>query len=69
MCREQAPYDICVCTWPCMGTGVCVCVYIFCICICKYDSVTTVPFPERRFYLHFLEQSWLERCFKRFLNY
>ena len=68
VCREQAPYDTCVCMWACMGSGVCVCVCvcvcIFCIYICKYDSITTVPFPERRFYLHFLEHSWLETCFK-----
>lgn len=67
MCREQAPYDICVCIWACMGSGVCVYIHIFCICICKYGSITTVS--ERMFYLHFLEHSWLERCFKRFLNY
>lgn len=32
-----------------------VCISTVCICICKCDSITTVPFPERRFLPSFLD--------------
>ena len=39
VCREQAPYDTCVCMWACMGSGVCVCV---CVSVCAYSVFTFV---------------------------
>lgn len=51
MCRGQAPYDTCVCIY----MHACVCISTVCICICECDSITTVPFPERRFLPPFLD--------------